>query len=81
MQDLYDAEGNLTHWDYDIGGRLLCKTCAAGTNITKPMTLPAENRRYLAGVEPVISARRRKKPTLRGELIVQLTGTLWKPSS
>ncbi|MEY4244416.1 MAG: hypothetical protein RLZZ245_2001, partial [Verrucomicrobiota bacterium] len=31
LQDLYDAEGNHTHWDYDIGGRLLCKTYADGT--------------------------------------------------
>lgn len=25
LQDLYDAEGNHTHWDYDIGGRLIRK--------------------------------------------------------
>ncbi len=31
LQDLYDAEGNHTHWDYDIGGRLLKKTYADGT--------------------------------------------------
>ncbi len=30
MQDLYDGEGNHTHWDYDIGGRLLRKTYADG---------------------------------------------------
>ena len=30
LQDLYDAEGNHTHWDYDIGGRLLKKTYADG---------------------------------------------------
>lgn len=30
LQDLYDGEGNRTHWDYDIGGRLLRKTYADG---------------------------------------------------
>lgn len=30
LQDLYDGEGNHTHWDYDIGGRLLKKTYADG---------------------------------------------------
>ena len=30
LQDLYDGEGNHTHWDYDIGGRLLRKTYADG---------------------------------------------------
>jgi RHS repeat-associated protein len=30
LQDLWDGEGNKTHWDYDIGGRLLKKTYADG---------------------------------------------------
>ncbi len=31
LQDLWDGEGNKTHWDYDIGGRLLRKTYADAT--------------------------------------------------
>ncbi|MFN9027283.1 MAG: hypothetical protein ACK5VX_13930, partial [Akkermansiaceae bacterium] len=34
MQDLYDAEGNRTHWDYDIGSRLTGKTYADGRQET-----------------------------------------------
>jgi RHS repeat-associated protein len=30
LQDLWDGEGNKTHWDYDIGGRLLKKSYADG---------------------------------------------------
>ena len=30
LQDLYDPEGNRTHWDYDISARLLGKTYADG---------------------------------------------------
>lgn len=31
LQDLYDGEGNHTHWDYDISARLIRKTYADGT--------------------------------------------------
>ena len=34
-----------------------------------------------AGVDPVISASRRKNPRLRSELSVQFAGMLWKPAS
>ncbi|MFN9663946.1 MAG: cysteine peptidase family C39 domain-containing protein, partial [Akkermansiaceae bacterium] len=34
LQDLYDAEGNRTHWDYDIGSRLTGKTYADGRQET-----------------------------------------------
>jgi YD repeat-containing protein len=42
LQDLYDPEGNHTHWDYDIGGRLLKKTYADGTEQPTLTTSPAD---------------------------------------